>query len=140
MSQVQILAQRLAVFTKVFHGFLQFLEANAGMVPVPLVMLWSLHFHILSNSLFTNHPINWHYIIWATDSVIKQTINENTLSSITVPSQKLMPLLYFNCLKKWASFPHRTRYMDKYYLHRIYITQNSVGNGNVCQVNSLQDG
>lgn len=31
-------------------------------------------FHILSNSLFTDHDITWHHIIWATESILKPTI------------------------------------------------------------------
>jgi hypothetical protein len=39
------------ILLKFFMIIPQSLEANAGMLPVPLVKLYSLHLHILSNSL-----------------------------------------------------------------------------------------
>jgi hypothetical protein len=72
-TQLQILAWRQATlrFCVVFLS----LQANAGVVSQ--IRPLSAFLHILSNSLFTDHPATWRYVIWATNSVIKLIININ---------------------------------------------------------------
>jgi hypothetical protein len=37
----------------------------------PYLQVITASFHILSNSLFINNILIWHYIVWATKCVIK---------------------------------------------------------------------
>jgi hypothetical protein len=44
---------------------------SPGQMPGGHLKLGHNHFYILSDSLFTNHCIIWHCVVWATDSIIK---------------------------------------------------------------------
>jgi hypothetical protein len=50
-------------------------QGNCKDITINYFMPASLH--ILSSSWFADHPIFWYPIIWATESIVKWTTNEN---------------------------------------------------------------
>jgi hypothetical protein len=75
---VRISVTARTISTDAFHGFLQSIQANSGIVSYVELVATIVSFHILSSSLSIDHPKTrpCRGIVFASDSIAKQIITK----------------------------------------------------------------